>query len=223
MQGRVGSYCMQKRKPRKRRSSTLLADYWSNGRLRTRAASPAADRYVYPHFPACIPTNSCVGYLYCPSHRTELSRNPPDGISVGLADDDNIYKWEVMIMGPQDTMYEGGFFKARLDFPPDFPNSPPIMQFISQMWHPNIHEDGKVCISILHPPGEDAFNAQESAEERWRPILGVEAILVSVISMLSAPNNDSPANVDAGVQFREDPAAFKRQVQRTVRRSQEEC
>ena len=128
-----------------------------------------------------------------------------------------------MIMGPQDTMYEGGFFKARLDFPPDFPNSPPIMQFISQMWHPNIHEDGKVCISILHPPGEDAFNAQESAEERWRPILGVEAILVYVISMLSAPNNDSPANVDAGVQFREDPAAFKRQVQRTVRRSQEEC
>ena len=46
---------------------------------------------------------------------------------------------------------------------------------------------------------------------------------LSVISMLSAPNNDSPANVDAGVQFREDPAAFKRQVQRTVRRSQEEC
>lgn len=30
--------------------------------------------------------------------------------------------------------------------------------------------DGKVCISILHPPGEDAFNPQESASERWSPV-----------------------------------------------------
>lgn len=34
---------------------------------------------------------------------------------------------------------------------------------------------------------------------RWRPVLGIEQILVSVVSMLSAPNIDSPANVDAGV------------------------
>ena len=34
---------------------------------------------------------------------------------------------------------------------------------------------------------------------RWRPVLGVEQILVSVLSMLNAPNIDSPANVDAGV------------------------
>lgn len=35
--------------------------------------------------------------------------------------------------------------------------------------------------------------------DRWRPVLGVEQILVSVLSMLNAPNIDSPANVDAGV------------------------
>ena len=40
---------------------------------------------------------------------------------------------------------------------------------------------------------------QESAIERWRPILGVEAIIVSVISMLSDPNDESPANIDAAV------------------------
>ena len=32
-----------------------------------------------------------------------------------------------------------------------------------------------------------AMNAQETAEERWRPILGVEAILISVISMMNDP------------------------------------
>ena len=73
------------------------------------------------------------------------------------------------------------------------------MIFKTKMWHPNIYPDGKVCISILHPPGEDNMNSQETAEERWRPILGVEAILISVISMLNDPNIESPANLDASI------------------------
>jgi len=55
-----------------------------------------------------------------------------------------------------------------------------------------------VCISILHNPGEDEHH-YESADERWRPILGVEAIIMSVISMLASPNDESPANIDAAV------------------------
>lgn len=154
---------------------------------------------------------------------TDLNKNPIDLVSVGLVDDNSVYEWEVLIMGPDGTPYEGGFFKARLSFPSDFPNSPPVMVFTSTFWHPNVYEDGKVCISILHPPGEDEFNQQESAEERWRPILGVEQILVSVISMLSDPNDESPANLDAAVMWRNDRKQFKKKVRETVRKSQEEC
>ena len=50
----------------------------------------------------------------------ELSRNAPEGVSVGLGEDENIYAWEVMIVGPPDTLYEGGFFQAKLDFPQVF-------------------------------------------------------------------------------------------------------
>jgi len=56
----------------------------------------------------------------------------------------------VLFEGPEGTLYEGGYFKAVLKFPNDYPNSPPDMQFKSKMWHPNIYPDGKVCISILH-------------------------------------------------------------------------
>jgi len=142
----------------------------------------------------------------------ELARNPPDGVSVGLGEEENIFNWELMIVGPPDTLYEGGFFAAKLEFPSDFPNNPPTMKFKTSIWHPNVFEDGRVCISILHPPGEDAHNQQETALERWRPILGVESIIVSVISMLSDPNDDSPANIDAAVMWRNDKAAFKRRV-----------
>jgi hypothetical protein len=40
-----------------------------------------------------------------------------------------------------------------------------------------VYPDGKVCISILHEAKEDAFNAQEQMSEKWRPILGVRALI----------------------------------------------
>lgn len=170
-----------------------------------------------------LPRSLTVSLTHTPSSFTDLAKNPIDLVSVGLVDESNVYEWEIMIMGPDGTPYEGGFFKARLTFPKDFPNMPPTMTFMSEMWHPNVYPDGKVCISILHPPGEDEFNQQESAEERWRPILGVEQILVSVISMLSDPNDESPANLDAAVMWRNDKSAFKKKVRQVVRKSQEEC
>lgn len=47
--------------------------------------------------------------------------------------------------------------------------------------------------------------------------------MVSIISMLSTPNDESPANIDAAKDFREDYPTFKKKVGRCVRRSQEMC
>ena len=32
---------------------------------------------------------------------------------------------------------EGGYFKAHLDFPKEYPQRPPKMKFVTDMWHPN--------------------------------------------------------------------------------------
>mmetsp|Transcript_40019 Transcript_40019/g.54257 ORF Transcript_40019/g.54257 Transcript_40019/m.54257 type:complete len:107 (-) Transcript_40019:288-608(-) len=79
-------------------------------------------------------------------------------ISIGLENDNDLFLWNVVISGPPDTLYEGGYFRAQLKFPNDYPNNPPEMKFKSKMWHPNIYSDGKVCISILHAPGTDSMN-----------------------------------------------------------------
>ncbi|KAF5834352.1 ubiquitin conjugating enzyme E2 [Dunaliella salina] len=150
----------------------------------------------------------------------ELSKNPVEGFSAGLVDDSNLFEWQVTIIGPTDTLYEGGFFNARLTFPKDYPNSPPQCRFISEMWHPNVYPDGKVCISILHNPGDDPMG-YESAAERWSPVHTVETIMISIISMLSSPNDESPANIDAAKDWREDRELFKKKVGRIVRKSQE--
>ena len=61
-----------------------------------------------------------------------------------------------------------------------------------------MYKDGTVCISILHPPGDDP-NHYESSSERWSPVQSVEKILLSVMSMLAEPNDESGANIDACV------------------------
>jgi len=152
----------------------------------------------------------------------ELQKNPIDGFSVGLIND-NIYEWQVMMSGPEDTVYEGGYFPCTLTFPPEYPNMPPVMRFTTpDFWHPNVYKDGRVCISILHEAKEDQFNEQEQMSEKWRPILGIESILVSVQSMLAEPNFNSPANIDASIQWRNDPEGYRKRIRNLVRRSIEE-
>lgn len=151
----------------------------------------------------------------------DLNKNPLEGFSAGLIDDSDLFKWEIVIMGPPDTLYEGGFFKSHMVFPKEYPNRPPKMKMISDVWHPNIDKNGEICISILHEPGEDAYG-YEKAYERWLPIHTIETIVVSVISMLADPNDESPANVDAAKEWRSNYTEFKKNVARCVRKSQEE-
>ncbi|KAF3632671.1 Ubiquitin-conjugating enzyme E2 7 [Capsicum annuum] len=143
----------------------------------------------------------------------DLCKHPVDGFSAGLVDESNLFEWSVTIIGPQDTLYEGGFFNAIMSFPPNYPNSPPSVKFTTEIWHPNVYADGKVCISILHPPGDDP-NGYELASERWSPVHTVESIVLSIISMLSSPNDESPANVEAAKEWREKRDDFKKRVSR---------
>mmetsp|Transcript_9954 Transcript_9954/g.8481 ORF Transcript_9954/g.8481 Transcript_9954/m.8481 type:complete len:106 (+) Transcript_9954:31-348(+) len=87
----------------------------------------------------------------------DINKNPDAQFSVGLVDD-NVFEWDICFEGPTNTLLEGGIFRASLKFPDNFPEYPPEMVFKTEMWHPNIYPDGKVCISILHAPGTDEMN-----------------------------------------------------------------
>lgn len=59
------------------------------------------------------------------------------GISCGLVDS-NIFEWEVILMMSDECKYYGGgFFRAKLTFPSDYPMMPPKMKFETKIFHPN--------------------------------------------------------------------------------------
>ncbi|KAJ8484802.1 hypothetical protein OPV22_017287 [Ensete ventricosum] len=184
-------------------------------------ATPSRDRKVGESLlrPSSMAAASQASLLLQKQLR-DLMKNPVDGFSAGLVDDSNVFEWSVTIIGPPDTLYDGGYFNAIMSFPSNYPNSPPTVRFTSEMWHPNVYPDGRVCISILHPPGDDP-NGYELASERWMPVHTVESIVLSIISMLSSPNDESPANVEAAKEWRDTRDEFKKKVSRIVRRSQE--
>ena len=83
-----------------------------------------------------------------------------------MPNEDNIFHWIAIIFGPEDTFWEGGVFRLTLNFTEEYPNKAPVVKFVSRMFHPNIYNDGAICLDIL--------------QNQWSSIYDVSAILTSI-------------------------------------------
>ena len=100
---------------------------------------------------------------------------------------DSLFEWEAVIFGPDDTVWEGGVFNLIIEFSEDYPNKAPKVRFVTKMFHPNIYNDGSICLDIL--------------SHMWSPVYDVSSILTSIQSLLTDPNINSPANNTAAVMY----------------------
>ena len=100
-------------------------------------------------------------------------------------------------------------------------NSHADFKFVRPLYHPNIYPDGRLCISILHPPGDDEMSG-ELAAERWSPAQRAETVLLSILSLLDDAETSSPANVDAGVMLRNAPEAYRDMVKKDTEASKQD-
>lgn len=133
-------------------------------------------------------------------------------------DPNNFYIWNVLLIGPPDSPFEGGLFKCQFKFSTDYPNKPPEFRFITNLPHPNIYPDGRVCISILHE-GQDEWG-YEHISERWNPSHSVNSIMMSILSILINPNFESPANVDISVLWRDNWDQYKKILYKVISNTQ---
>ncbi|KAI9646742.1 hypothetical protein NHQ30_004740 [Ciborinia camelliae] len=141
---------------------------------------------------------------------------------VAQLDEGALFKWEIGLMVVNnESAFNGGYFKAEMTFTDNYPFSPPTFKFLRPIQHPNIYPDGRLCISILHPPGEDEQSG-ESASERWSPLQGVESVLRSILLLLDDPEINSPANVDAGVMYRDNKEKYNEKAKEAVAASKQD-
>lgn len=119
--------------------------------------------------------------------------------------DDNIFLWVAIILGPENTPFEDGTFSLILMFDNTYPQNPPKIKFLSEMFHPNIYQSGELCLDML--------------KNRWSPSYDVLGILVSVQSLLNDPNIKSPANVEAAELYESNRTEYIKKIKDTVIKS----
>ena len=100
----------------------------------------------------------------------------------------------------------GGFYKGHtyiLEFRSKwgenniFPFTPPLVKFITSIWHPNISVTGSICVDILKDT------------KKWSPQYDINAVISSIILLLDTPNEESPFNAEAAVLYRDCSNKYK--------------
>ena len=106
--------------------------------------------------------------------------DPPEGLQL-LKDgeSENLGVWKVRLNGPPNTLYAGEEFTLQFKFGMKYPFDSPEVTFIGESIpvHQHIYSNGHICLSIL--------------TDDWSPALSVEAVCLSVISMLASAKEKS--------------------------------
>lgn len=116
----------------------------------------------------------------------ELRKDAPTNCSAGPENDD-LFEWKAVIMGPSESNYQGGVFYLAIRFPADYPFKPPKVTFQTKIYHPNVNENGGICLDIL--------------KDQWSPALTISKVLLSISSLLTDPNPDDPLVPDIARQY----------------------
>ena len=104
---------------------------------------------------------------------------PSLGISVGLSENNNYFKWIVTIFGPDDSIYSEGIFKMSIEFNEDYPLIKPLVKFSTKIYHCNVSDEGDVNIPSLN---------------NWNPNISMSQVLSDIFSLFYVQNRDDKFN-----------------------------
>ena len=92
--------------------------------------------------------------------------------------DEDITNHKIMIIGPEDTPYENGFYMFDYTYNKNHPFEAPFVKYLTTdgtvRFNPNLYTNGKVCLSILgtwQGPG-------------WKSVMNLRSVVLSIQSLL---------------------------------------
>jgi ubiquitin-conjugating enzyme E2 Z len=93
-------------------------------------------------------------------------------------DDEDMLKGYALIIGPSDTPYFGGNYFFEINYPTNYPHSPPHVIYCTNgdniRFNPNLYTNGKVCVSILNT----------WRGEQWTSCQTISTLLLTLCTLL---------------------------------------
>jgi len=128
---------------------------------------------------------------------SEVQNDPPPGCTIRLPKEDDMLVWDVIMAGPPDSIYSGGNFHIQIVLPKEYPFKPPVLNFKTKIYHPNVSNDerGAMCLGMLKA-------------ESWKPPNKIADVLKLVRAVLAAPQPDDAVETGIAEQFKNDKKAF---------------
>lgn len=133
----------------------------------------------------------------------------PETCRLEFKDVDDLRKFN-LIVSPNEGHWKGGRFLFEISIPLEYNIKPPSVICKTKLWHPNITEDGKICLSILREQMGDGSG--------WLPTRSLKDVVWGLNSLFTdLLNFDDPLNVEAAEQYARDNYGFNRKVQEYIR------
>ncbi|XP_032220657.1 SUMO-conjugating enzyme UBC9-B isoform X2 [Nematostella vectensis] len=118
--------------------------------------------------------------------------------------------WKCAIPGPKKTPWEGGLYPITLEFPHDYPHSPPKCVFDPPILHPNVFTSGTVCLSLI------------DKNKDWKPQVTAQQVLTGIQLLLADPNFQEPAQAEAFVIYTQSRLDYENKVKQLAMTMQPE-
>ena len=135
---------------------------------------------------------------------SEIQSCMPKTCKIQFADVDDLRKF-TLIVSPDEGFWKNGRFVFEISIPPEYNIKPPVATCKTRIWHPNITEEGKICLSILREHSLDGTG--------WLPTRTLKDVVWGLNSLFTdLCDFEDPLNVTAAEQYGMDRRGFERKV-----------
>ena len=126
---------------------------------------------------------------------------PSLGISVGLKEEKNYFKWAITIIAPDDSIYKDGIFELSIDFNELYPEQKPIVKFNTKIYHCKVSDEGHIDIPSL---------------KNWNRDKSMRHVLSDIFSLFyeQFPSKNPVSNLE--IEFETDKNKFKQTAKEWV-------
>ena len=116
----------------------------------------------------------------------------------------DVFHWQITLIPPKGTDYEGGFYRIEAKFTEDYPLVAPKMKFLTKIYHCNINCDGHICLNTL--------------KDKWRKSYTMEDILNHIIILLYKQNPGDALDSNAAKLYEKSLPEFKDKVKQYIKK-----